>query len=244
MKSERERVARQARAEGAEASARIRADADRERTVLLADARARADELRGQGEAQAIAIYADAFQRDAHFFGVWRTLQAYREAFANGASRLVLSPGDDFLQMLHHAPRPEAARLRPAPRPPRRPGRTPRREHPAAPAALAAGGGGPHTSSTTRRDQLGALSMRYPTRLAMRAGAVLLAAALIMPATPVLAQARAAPESFADLAAKLLPGVVNISSSQTVQSRNDRARAGDSDLPARLAVRAVLPRFP
>lgn len=106
MNSERERVARQARAEGAEASARIRADADRERTVLLADARARADELRGQGEAQAIAIYADAFQRDPHFFGVWRTLQAYREAFANGASRLVLSPGDDFLQMLRHAPQP------------------------------------------------------------------------------------------------------------------------------------------
>ena len=106
MNSERERVARQARAEGAEASARIRADADRERTVLLADARARADALRGQGEAQAIAIYADAFQRDPHFFGVWRTLQAYREAFANGASRLVLSPGDDFLQLLRHAPQP------------------------------------------------------------------------------------------------------------------------------------------
>ena len=48
MNSERERVARQARAEGAEASARIRADAERERTVLLADARARADQLRGR----------------------------------------------------------------------------------------------------------------------------------------------------------------------------------------------------
>jgi len=107
MNSERERVARQARAEGAEASARIRADAERERTVILADARAHADQLRGQGEAQAIAIYADAFQRDAHFFGVWRTLQAYREAFASGASRLILSPGDDFLQLLRHAPRPE-----------------------------------------------------------------------------------------------------------------------------------------
>jgi modulator of FtsH protease HflC len=104
MQSERERVARQARAEGAEASARIRADAERERTVLLAEARASADKLRGQGEATAIATYADAFQRDPHFFEVWRTLQAYRDAFAAGTSRLVLTPGDAFLKLLHEAP--------------------------------------------------------------------------------------------------------------------------------------------
>jgi membrane protease subunit HflC len=109
MQSERERVAHQARAEGAEASLRIRAGAERERTVILADARAQADNLRGQGEAAAIAIYADAFQRDPHFFKVWRTLQAYREAFASGGSRLVLSPNTDFLQYLQRAPQPEAA---------------------------------------------------------------------------------------------------------------------------------------
>jgi membrane protease subunit HflC len=106
MQSERERVARQARAEGAEASAKIRADAERERTVLLADARATADNLRGLGEGTAIATYADAFQRDPHFFEVWRTLQAYRDAFASGTSRLVLSPNADFLKMLHDAPKP------------------------------------------------------------------------------------------------------------------------------------------
>ncbi len=105
MQSERERVARQARAEGAEASARIRADAERERTVLLAEARANADKLRGQGEAQAIAIYADAFQRDPHFFEVWRTLQAYRETFGTGGARLVLTPGEGFLRLLNEAPR-------------------------------------------------------------------------------------------------------------------------------------------
>jgi membrane protease subunit HflC len=106
MQSERERVARQARAEGAEASAKIRADAERERTVLLADAKATSDNLRGLGEAAAIAIYADAFQRDPHFFEVWRTLQAYRDAFANGTQRLVLSPNADFLKMLRDAPKP------------------------------------------------------------------------------------------------------------------------------------------
>jgi membrane protease subunit HflC len=109
MQSERERVARQARAEGAEAAAKIRADAERDRTVLLADARAKADRLRGEGEAQAIQIYADAFQRDTHFFQIWRTLQAYRDAFASGSSRLVMTPGDDFLKLLREPPRPDTA---------------------------------------------------------------------------------------------------------------------------------------
>ncbi|HTN09721.1 MAG TPA: protease modulator HflC [Acetobacteraceae bacterium] len=107
MKSERQRAAAQLRAEGAEAAAKVRADAEREKTVLLAQARATADKLRGEGEAKAITIYADAFNKDTHFFRVWRTLQAYREAFAKGKSRLVMSPGDAFLKMLREAPTPE-----------------------------------------------------------------------------------------------------------------------------------------
>ena len=104
MKSERERVASQARAEGAEASARIRADAERDRTVLLAEARATADRLRGEGERQSIKIYADAFQQDAKFYEFYRTMQAYRESFGNGQSRLVLTPDSEFLRMLRQAP--------------------------------------------------------------------------------------------------------------------------------------------
>jgi modulator of FtsH protease HflC len=104
MNSERARVARQARAEGAESSAKIRANAERERTVLLADARSTADQLRGQGEAQAIAVYADAFQRDPGFFQVWRTLQAYKDTFAAGTARLVMTPGDAFLKLLRDGP--------------------------------------------------------------------------------------------------------------------------------------------
>ena len=104
MKSERERVASQLRAEGAEASAKIRADAERDRTVLLADARATADKLRGQGEQQATKIYADAYQADPQFFVTYRTLQAYREAFGKGTSRLILTPQSEFLQMLTKPP--------------------------------------------------------------------------------------------------------------------------------------------
>jgi membrane protease subunit HflC len=100
MQSERDRVARQARAEGAEASAKIKAEADRQKTVILADAHGQADRRRGEGEAQAIAIYAAAFQRDPQFFATWRTLQAYKEAFANGQGKLVLSPDNDFLKLI------------------------------------------------------------------------------------------------------------------------------------------------
>jgi len=106
MQSERQRLAAQTRAEGAEASARIRADADRERTIVLAKAAAEADQLRGRGEAEAIAIYATAFNQDPHFFKVWRTLQAYRDAFAAGTSRLVMVPGEGFLDLLRHQPQP------------------------------------------------------------------------------------------------------------------------------------------
>ena len=106
MQSERQRIAARARAGGTAAATEIRADADRERTVLLADAQAKADTLRGAGEARAIAIYAAAFGQDPHFFGIWRTLDAYRRAFAAGHAHLVLSPRDAFLKMLRAAPAP------------------------------------------------------------------------------------------------------------------------------------------
>ncbi len=105
MRSERERVATEARAEGAEAAQRIRANADRDKTVLIADANAGADALRGQGENTAIATYADAYQRDPGFYATWRTLDAYRQAFASGQDRLVLTPDSDFLKLLNSVPK-------------------------------------------------------------------------------------------------------------------------------------------
>ncbi len=105
MQSERERVAREQRAEGAEQAQRIRAAAERERTVLLAEAQSQSEILRGQGEQTAIRIFAEAFQRDPEFFQVWRTLQAYREAFADGETRMLLSPDSDFFRYFRTAPR-------------------------------------------------------------------------------------------------------------------------------------------
>ena len=105
MRSERERVATEARAEGAEAAQRIRANADRDKTVLIANANAGADALRGQGENAAIATYADAYGRDPGFYATWRTLDAYRQAFASGQDRLVLTPDSDFLKLLKAVPK-------------------------------------------------------------------------------------------------------------------------------------------
>jgi membrane protease subunit HflC len=115
MQSERERVAREARAEGAELAQRIRASAERERTVLLAEAEARANILRGQGEQEAIRIFADAFQRDPEFFAFWRTMQAYRDGIAEGGTRLVLSPDSEFFRFLRQAPGPTTPRAGAAP---------------------------------------------------------------------------------------------------------------------------------
>jgi modulator of FtsH protease HflC len=106
MQSERQRVAAQARAEGAEASARIRADAERERTVLVAEARATSDKLHGEGEAEATRISAKAYSQDVSFYNAWRTLQAYRDTFESGTSRLVLTPDNDFLRYLQNPPLP------------------------------------------------------------------------------------------------------------------------------------------
>ena len=103
MQSERERVAREARAEGAEVAAQVRARADRERTVLIAEAQAQSDILRGQGENDAIRIFADAFQRDPAFFQFWRSMQAYREAFSEGDTRLLLSPDSEFFRFFRES---------------------------------------------------------------------------------------------------------------------------------------------
>ncbi|MBK1658710.1 protease modulator HflC [Paracraurococcus ruber] len=98
MQSERERVAREQRAEGAEQAQRIRAAAERDRTVLIAEAQSRAETLRGEGEMTAIRIFAEAFQKDPEFFQFWRTMQAWREAFSDGDSRMLLSPDSDFFK--------------------------------------------------------------------------------------------------------------------------------------------------
>ncbi|KZD09982.1 protease modulator HflC [Oceanibaculum pacificum] len=101
MRSEREREAKEARAEGFELGQQIRADADRQRIVIVANAEREAQILRGEGDAEAINIYAEAFGRDREFFAFYRSMEAYREALGKDGTTMVLSPNSDFFRFFN-----------------------------------------------------------------------------------------------------------------------------------------------
>jgi modulator of FtsH protease HflC len=103
MSTERERVANDLRSKGIEASEQIRATADQQVQVEVAVAERDAQQIRGQGDAEAAAIYAAAYQRDPEFYGFYRSLEAYRSAFANNDSVLVLDPKSEFFQYFGEA---------------------------------------------------------------------------------------------------------------------------------------------
>ncbi|MGH6921772.1 MAG: protease modulator HflC, partial [Geminicoccaceae bacterium] len=98
MQTERDREAKELRAQGAELAQRIRARADRERVVLLAEARKEAQIARGEGDAEAVRIFAEAFGQDIDFFTFYRSMQAYRNALGDDNTSFVLSPDSEFFQ--------------------------------------------------------------------------------------------------------------------------------------------------
>lgn len=100
MASEREILARQHRASGQELALGIRADADRQEVVIAAEAYRDAEQLRGDGDAKAASIYADAFNSDPEFYTFYRSLNAYRNAFSNKGDMLLLDPDSDFFKYL------------------------------------------------------------------------------------------------------------------------------------------------
>jgi membrane protease subunit HflC len=108
MRTERERLAKKFRAEGEEAASRIRSESDKEATVLTAEAQRDAQIRHGQGDAEAIRIYADAYGRDPDFFEFVRTLEAYRASLGEDTT-LVLSPDSAFFRYLKEAEPPPKA---------------------------------------------------------------------------------------------------------------------------------------
>ncbi|MBL0935354.1 MAG: protease modulator HflC [Rhizobiaceae bacterium] len=98
MKAERLAEAERLRARGREAAQRIRARADREVVEIVADARRESEILRGEGEAERNAIFADAFTRDPEFFEFYRSMAAYTEALNGDATTMVLSPDSSFFR--------------------------------------------------------------------------------------------------------------------------------------------------
>jgi membrane protease subunit HflC len=98
MQSERQQQAAKYRGEGAEAAQTVRANAERERTVILAEAQRDAQRVRGDGDAQSIKIYAEAFGQDNEFFAFYRSLQAYRDALNGRDTSFVLAPEGNFFR--------------------------------------------------------------------------------------------------------------------------------------------------
>jgi membrane protease subunit HflC len=99
MRSERERIAAQLRAEGDEQSRQIRSTADKDAEIILADARKTAEKVRGEGDARALEIYAEAYNQDPEFYRFWRTLDSYRVALAD-STRIILTTDSEYLEFL------------------------------------------------------------------------------------------------------------------------------------------------
>jgi membrane protease subunit HflC len=101
MRTERERQAKKFRAEGDEEARKIRSESDKQVQILLAEARKLAEIIRGEGDAQAVKIFADAYGRDFEFYQLVRTLEAYRNSLDEGTT-VILSPNSDFFRYLKH----------------------------------------------------------------------------------------------------------------------------------------------
>ena len=100
MRSERQQVANQLRSTGGAEGEKIRADADRQREVIVAEAYRDAQKTKGEGDAKASAIFADAFGRDPQFAKFYRSLEAYRASFRTKSDVMVVDPNSEFFQAM------------------------------------------------------------------------------------------------------------------------------------------------
>ena len=101
MRAERERIAKELRAQGQETAKGIQAVAERDRTVLLAEASRDAEVTRGEGDARATEIYANAYGQNQEFFEFYRSMNAYRASLASQQDVLVLETDSEFFKYFH-----------------------------------------------------------------------------------------------------------------------------------------------
>jgi membrane protease subunit HflC len=99
MQAERERQAKQYRAEGAEEAQKIRSEAEKDREIVLAKAYKEAQELRGEGDAKAFRLYAAAYKQDQRFFEFTRSMEAYRKTLSQN-STVIMTPDSEFFRYL------------------------------------------------------------------------------------------------------------------------------------------------
>ena len=110
MQTEREREAKEFRAQGAEIAQKIRSTADKDVTVLLAEANKKSEIMKGEGDGLRNKIFADAFGKDPQFFGFYRAMQAYEKALIGGETSLVLSPDSEFFKFFGKSIKPAVKR--------------------------------------------------------------------------------------------------------------------------------------
>ena len=110
MQTEREREAKEFRAQGAEIAQKIRSTADKDVTVILAQANKKSEIMKGEGDGERNKIFANAFGRDPQFFAFYRAMQAYEKALIGGETSLVLSPDSDFFKFFGKSIKPAVKR--------------------------------------------------------------------------------------------------------------------------------------
>lgn len=98
MESERKRVANELRSTGGAEGEKIRADADRQREIIVAEAYRDAQKIKGEGDAKASALYADAFGKDPQFAQFYRSLEAYRASFRSKSDVMVVDQSNEFFK--------------------------------------------------------------------------------------------------------------------------------------------------
>ena len=103
MREERARVAAETRAQGREHESLIRSTAEKDRTIILADANKQGQIIRGEGDAKAAKIYADAYNQDPEFYAFYRSIDAYQNSMGKSGDILVLDPNSDFFRYLNNA---------------------------------------------------------------------------------------------------------------------------------------------
>ena len=110
MQTEREREAKEFRAQGAEIAQKIRSTADKDVTVILAQANKKSEIMKGEGDGERNKIFANAFGRDPQFFAFYRAMQAYEKALIGGETSLVLSPDSEFFKFFGKSIKPTLKR--------------------------------------------------------------------------------------------------------------------------------------
>ena len=103
MEAERKRVANELRSTGFADSEKIRSNADRQREVIMAKAYRDAQKNKGEGDAKATKIYAEAFQKNPEFYSFYRSLEAYKQSFQNKSDMMVLEPNSEFFKYLKNS---------------------------------------------------------------------------------------------------------------------------------------------